>query len=69
MKFGPLKKHIGIGLRKPLNSFEVDLGEKGPRIIDNPGYSILQMKIDSMYIMAICADIRDKEFSIQEVEL
>ncbi len=62
-------KNIGIGLRKPLNSFEVDLGEKGPRIIDNPGYSILQMKIDSMYIMAICADIRDKEFSIQEVEL
>lgn len=40
-----------------------------PKIIDNPGYAILQMKLDKLYIIAICADIRDKEFSIQEVEI
>lgn len=62
-------KNIGIGLRKPLNSFEIDLSGKSPKIIDNPGYAILQMKLDSMYVMAVCADIRDKEFFIQEVEI
>lgn len=62
-------KNVGIGLRKPLNSFEIDLTEDNPKIIDNPGYAILQMKLDKLYIMAICADIRDKEFSIQEVEI
>lgn len=62
-------KNIGIGLRKPLNSFEIDLSGNNPKIIDNPGYAILQMKLDNLYIMAICADVRDKEFMIQEVEL
>jgi 4'-phosphopantetheinyl transferase len=62
-------KNIGIGLRKPLNSFEIDLSSDQPKIIDNPGYAILQLKLDSRYIIAICSDIRDKEFSIEEVEL
>ena len=62
-------KNIGIGLRKPLNSFEIDLSGKSPKIIDNPGYAILQMKLDSMYVIAVCADVRDKEFCIQEVEI
>lgn len=62
-------KNIGIGLRKPLNSFEIDLSGDNPKIIDNPGYAILQMKLDNLYIMAVCADVRDKEFLIQEVEL
>ena len=62
-------KNIGMGLRKPLNSFEIDLSGDNPRILDNPGYSILQMKLDSMYLIAVCSDIRDKEFNIEEVEL
>ena len=62
-------KNIGIGLRKPLNSFEIDLSHGNPRIIDNPGYAILQIKLDKLYIMAICSDIRDKEFTMEEVEI
>ena len=62
-------KNIGIGLRKPLNSFEIDLSHGNPRIIDNPGYAILQIKLDKLYVMAICSDIRDKEFTMEEVEI
>ena len=62
-------KNIGIGLRKPLNSFEIDLSHGNPKIIDNPGYAILQIKLDKLYIMAICSDIRDKEFTMEEVEI
>ena len=40
-----------------------------PRIIDNPGYAILQIKLDKLYVMAICSDIRDKEFTMEEVEI
>ena len=60
-------KNIGIGLRKPLNSFEVNFEEGKPKIMDNPGYEILQMKLDERYVISICADIRDKEFNIEEV--
>lgn len=60
-------KNVGIGLRKPLNSFEVSFEEGKPKIMDNPGYEILQMKLDERYIVSICADIRDKVFHIEEV--
>jgi phosphopantetheinyl transferase len=62
-------KNVGIGLRKPLNSFEVSFKDSKPMIIDNLGYEILQMKLAERYIVSICADIRDKEFNIVEVEL
>ena len=60
-------KNVGIGLRKPLNSFEVNFAEGKAKIMDNPGYEILQMKLDERYIMSVCADIRDKELNIEEV--
>lgn len=62
-------KNTGLGLRKPLNSFEIDLKGDNPKIKDNPGYAILQIKLDSMYIIAICSDIRDKTFNIEEVTI
>ena len=60
-------KNVGIGLRKPLNSFEVSFEDGTPKIIDNPGYEILQIKLDDRYIVSICADIRDKVLNIEEV--
>lgn len=60
-------KNVGIGLRKPLNSFEVSFEADSPKITDNPGYEIIQMKLDEKYIVSICADIRDKTFNIEEV--
>lgn len=60
-------KNVGIGLRKPLNSFEVGFENGKVSIIDNPGYEILQIKLAERYVISICADIRDKEFKIEEV--
>ncbi len=60
-------KNIGIGLRKPLNSFEVDLNGASPRIVGKKEYRFIQMKFDKRYIIAICADEKDDTFDVEEV--
>lgn len=60
-------KNIGIGLRKPLNSFEIDLRGEQPKIVDNNRYSFVQFKMDGRYIVTVCVDGTDKTFDIEEV--
>lgn len=60
-------KNIGIGLRKPLNSFEVDLSGDSPRIVGKKEYKFVQMKFDKRYVIAICADEKDFDFEMEEV--
>lgn len=60
-------KNIGIGLRKPLNSFEVSLSGETPQIVGKKDYRFVQMKLDGRYIIAVCASHRDKDFNIEEV--
>lgn len=60
-------KNIGIGLRKPLNSFEVSLSGEVPQIIGKKEYRFVQMKFDKRYIVAVCASIKDEDFNIEEV--
>ena len=60
-------KNIGIGLRKPLNSFEISLSGDAPQIIGKKEYRFVQMKLDGRYIIAVCASRKDKDFNIEEV--
>lgn len=60
-------KNIGIGLRKPLNSFEVSLDGDTPQIIGKKDYRFVQMKFDGRYIITVCASDKDKDFNIEEV--
>ncbi len=60
-------KNQGIGLRKPLNSFEVDLSEDVPKIVDHDELRVVQFKMDTRYVVAVCADQRDREFRIEEI--
>lgn len=60
-------KNIGIGLRKPLNSFEVSLDGEAPQIEGKQEYRFVQMKFDGKYVVAVCASIEDKGFNIEEV--
>ena len=62
-------KNIGIGLRKPLNSFEIQLGGDAPSIKGKIDYHFVQFKINDLYMVAICTDTKDTEFSIDEVVL
>ena len=62
-------KNIGLGLRKPLNSFEVDLSEDTPKIVDNEELKIVQFKMDSRYVVAVCANKKDEGFHIEEVKI
>ena len=60
-------KKIGIGLRKPLNSFEVDLTGAYPRILGKREYRFMQMKLARYYIVAVCVDITDADYEVEEV--
>lgn len=62
-------KNIGIGLRKPLNSFEVSLSGKTPQIVGKKDYRFVQMKLDGRYIIAVCASRNDKDFNIEEITI
>lgn len=62
-------KNIGIGLRKPLNSFEVSLKGDAPQIVGKKEYRFVQMKLDGRYIIAICASRKDAEFNLEEITL
>lgn len=62
-------KHIGLGLRKPLNSFEIDFDEVTPSIKGDVGKKFIQFKMDEKYIVSICVSVEDTQFDIMEVEL
>ena len=62
-------KNIGIGLRKPLNSFEVTLEDETPQIVGKKDYRFVQIKLDGRYIIAICASEKDEGFNIEEVRV
>ena len=60
-------KNIGIGLRKPLNSFEIDFSEDAPQIVGKKEYKFVQLKFDEKYIVTVCADQSDEIFDVEEV--
>ncbi len=60
-------KNIGIGLRKPLNSFEVSLSGETPQIIGKKDYRFVQFKMDDRYIVTVCGSRKDEKFNIEEV--
>lgn len=62
-------KNIGMGLRKPLNSFEIVFRPEGPVIRNLTEYRYTQFLMNDKYIVSICRDINDEGFEISEVTL
>lgn len=62
-------KNIGMGLRKPLNSFEIMFRPEGPVIRNLTEYRYTQFMMNDKYIVSICRDINDEGFEISEVKL
>ncbi len=62
-------KNIGMGLRKPLNSFEIMFRPEGPVIKNMTEYRYTQFKMNDKYIVSICKDINDEGFELSEVTL
>ena len=62
-------KNIGLGLRKPLNSFEVVFRPEGPVIRNQTEFKCTQFKMNDKYIVSICKDINDEGFELSEVTL
>ena len=62
-------KNIGIGLRKPLNSFEIVFRPEGPVIRNQTEFKCTQFKMNDKYIVSICKDINDEGFELSEVTL
>ena len=62
-------KNIGMGLRKPLNSFEIVFRPEGPVIRNQTEYRYTQFLMNDKYIVSICRDINDEGFEISEVTL
>ncbi|MCR5430314.1 MAG: 4'-phosphopantetheinyl transferase superfamily protein [Eubacterium sp.] len=62
-------KNIGMGLRKPLNSFEIMFRSEGPKIKNQTEYRYTQFMMNEKYIVSICRDINDEGFEISEVIL
>lgn len=62
-------KNIGMGLRKPLNSFEILFRPEGPVIRNLTEYRYTQFLMNDKYIVSICRDINDDGFEISEVTL
>jgi 4'-phosphopantetheinyl transferase len=60
-------KNIGIGLRKPLNSFEVDMSGDSPKIVGEESLKVVQIKMDGRYIIAVCTDVKDEDFQVDEL--
>lgn len=60
-------KQKGIGLRKPLNSFQVEINEGNPMVVNEPNLRFVQIKMNDRYIIAICTDVSDKDFDVMEV--
>ena len=62
-------KNIGMGLRKPLNSFEILFRPEGPVIKDQTEYRYTQFLMNDKYIVSVCRNINDEGFEISEVTL
>ncbi|MBP5772747.1 MAG: 4'-phosphopantetheinyl transferase superfamily protein [Eubacterium sp.] len=62
-------KNIGMGLRKPLNSFEIVFRPEGPVIRNQTEFKCTQFKMNDKYIVSICKDINDEGFELTEVTL
>ncbi len=62
-------KNIGMGLRKPLNSFEIVFRPEGPVIRNQTEFKCTQFKMNDTYIVSICKDINDEGFELSEVTL
>lgn len=62
-------KNIGMGLRKPLNSFEILFRPEGPVIKNQTEYRYTQFLMNDKYIVSVCRDINDEGFEISEVTL
>ena len=62
-------KNIGMGLRKPLNSFEIVFRPEGPVIKNQTEIKCTQFKMNDKYIVSICNDINDEGFELNEVTL
>lgn len=62
-------KNIGMGLRKPLNSFEIVFRPEGPVIRNLTEYRYTQFKMNDKYIVSVCKDINDEGFELSEVKL
>ena len=62
-------KNIGMGLRKPLNSFEIVFRPEGPVIRNQTEFKCTQFKMNDKYIVSICKDINDEGFELSEVML
>lgn len=62
-------KNIGMGLRKPLNSFEIVFRPEGPVIKNQTEFKCTQFKMNDKYIVSICKDINDEGFELSEVTL
>lgn len=62
-------KNIGLGLRKPLNSFEIDMKDGKARVKGLKEYNFIQFKMDQMYMVSICSDRRDTEYEVKEVTI
>ena len=60
-------KNIGMGLRKPLNSFEIVFRPEGPVIRNQTEFKCTQFKMNDKYIVSICKDINDEGFELSEV--
>ncbi len=62
-------KNIGMGLRKPLNSFEIMFRPEGPVIRNLTEYRYTQFKMNDKYNVSVCRDINDDGFELSEVKL
>ncbi len=62
-------KNIGMGLRKPLNSFEIMFRPEGPVIKNETEYKCSQFMMNDKYIVSVCRDVNDEGFEISEVRL
>lgn len=58
-------KNIGMGLRKPLNSFEVAIENNELYLPDNNELKLIQFKLDKNYIVTVCGSVDDKEFNVK----
>lgn len=60
-------KYDGIGLRKPLNSFEVKIEDGNKKIAEHDELMIAQFKMNDKYVVSICTDGTDDDAQIEEI--
>lgn len=60
-------KYIGMGLRKPLNSFVVTIEGEELYLPENKELRLVQFKMDEKYIVTVCGSIEDTKLNIESV--